>query len=119
MQCQNTGCESGGWEIAQRCTVERVVPGRLVYVLTDDSQTCVFKLDKVSFRLRDGSLSRYRGERFSELALNVGAAGVVCYRSQLSDPDMLIIDTARKHHGPITDLASKTFGYLFGHKASE
>jgi len=51
--------------------VSRVVPGKMLYVETKPSETCVFKLDQLEIRHADGSITPYRGEPLSEI-VNVG-----------------------------------------------
>jgi hypothetical protein len=55
--------------------VERVVPGRLVYVAFSPKQeTQVFKLDNLLIQQANGTFSGYAGEPFSQLGLTVGSS---------------------------------------------
>jgi hypothetical protein len=63
----------------EKAVVERVVPGKLVYVSTSatPSDTYGFKLDQVVIRKADGSCRPYRGEPFADLGLDSGRIVVV------------------------------------------
>lgn len=108
---ENTDCQT-----TEACTIDRIVPGKLVYVHTQHEPvtTWVFKLDKVAFRKSDGTLCPYRGERMSELGLNTGSHGWLCYGERLDEPSRLIVDTSKAgYRESLGELTSKTIGYFW------
>lgn len=59
---------------SELCSVQRVVPGKLLYVESESrpNSTYSFKLDKLRVLRRDGSLTPYRGEPLSTLRVGIG-----------------------------------------------
>jgi hypothetical protein len=82
----------------ETAVVERVVPGRLVYVTTKkDSRDELygFKLDQLVIRKSDGSCRPYRGEPLSDLGVTSGRS-VVVWGIKYSDVEpTLVIDADR------------------------
>ena len=78
--------------------VQRVVPGRLVYVSTakdSDHRIIGFKLDQLVIRKADGSCRPYRGEPLSELGLSSGRKVVVWGIEQSNVKPALVLDADR------------------------
>ena len=78
--------------------VQRVVPGRLVYVSTHsdpDHDIVGFKLNQLVIRKADGSCRPYRGEPLSALGLSSGRKVVVWGIKQTDVKPALVIDTDR------------------------
>jgi hypothetical protein len=82
----------------ETAVVERVVPGRLVYVTTkNDShdEAYGFKLDQLVIRKADGSCRPYRGEPLSELGVTSGRTVVVWGIKYPDVEPTLVIDADR------------------------
>jgi hypothetical protein len=78
--------------------VERVVPGRLVYVITTShspGRRCGFKLDQLVIRKPDGSLRPYRGEPLSDLGVAKGRKVIVWGVDNSDVQPTLVIDPNR------------------------
>jgi hypothetical protein len=61
----------------QVAVVQRVVPGKLVYVELAPEEVYAVRLDTILIRQGDGSYAHYRGEPLSELGLDSGRKVVV------------------------------------------
>jgi len=92
--------------IDEPAVIERIVPGRLVYVWKPNephSKTYGFKLDQLVIRKKDGSCRPYRGEPLSELGLDSGRK-VVVWGIERSDvtPPTLVVDIDRPRELSVT-----------------
>jgi hypothetical protein len=118
------GIERG---IDESAVIERVVPGKLVYVTTtsDPSRgkpyTFVFKLDQLVIRKSDGSCRPYRGEPLSEWNIHRGAKVVVWGITNKTVKPALVIDADRPREFSVSNTISNvvisttsTIGKLFG-----
>ena len=78
---------------SELCSVQRVVPGKLVYVapLSKPESTYVFKLDKVCVLHNDGSLTPYRGEPLSSVGLGIGKKVRVVGMDSPGLPETLVV----------------------------
>jgi hypothetical protein len=79
----------------ETAVVERVVPGRLVYVATTNvshPQTIGFKLDQLVFRKADGTCQPYRGEPLSNLGIASGRKVIVWGIENQDVKPTLVID---------------------------
>jgi hypothetical protein len=89
-------------------SVERLVPGKLVYVSTgqpkrpglqgypasiDSAGTYAFKPDKIMIEDAAGSFRPYRGEPFSEVGLGIGRRVLIVIDEQ-EDAHMLLLHDA-------------------------
>ena len=82
----------------EAAVVERVVPGKLVYVTADhegSANTYSFKLDQLVLRKADGSCRPYRGEPLSELGVAHGRKVIVWGINHTNVSPTLVIDTDR------------------------
>jgi hypothetical protein len=57
--------------------VQRLVPGKLLYVEFKPNKAFPFKLDLLMIKQPDGTFCSYGGEPFSQLGLNVGSTVLV------------------------------------------
>jgi len=103
---------------AQVGSVQRIVPGRLVYVSTAQDQTYAFTPNYVVIQKNDGSFRHYRGEPFSELGLDVGRP-VMIFQPKPNRPEVFMLHSTspsftNELFSPSgrSDLASKTLRYL-------
>jgi hypothetical protein len=97
--------------IDEDAVVERVVPGKLVYVrTTSDSppKTFGFKLDQLVIRKADGSCRPYRGEPLSDWGLSSGSKVVVWGIKHGGVKPALVVDADRP----------KEFSVIFGNTIS-
>jgi hypothetical protein len=77
----------------EAAVVERVVPGKLVYVATiEGSQRWGFKLDQLIIRSSDGSCRPYRGEPLAKLGVVAGRKVIVWGITYRDVPPALVID---------------------------
>jgi hypothetical protein len=105
---------------SELCSVQRVVPGRLLYVASQSKpdSTYAFKLDKLCVLHSDGSLSPYRGEPLSSLGVSVGKTVRVVGMDSPNVPQALIVaeePTAGRlglAGNSIGEFASRTRGFL-------
>ncbi len=103
--------------------VQRVVPGRLVYVSThkDSDHLFGFKLDQLVIRKADGSCRPYRGEPLSELGLASGRKVVVWGIEHSDVKPALVIDADRPKEfvsiigSTISTAVSTTIGKILRH----
>jgi hypothetical protein len=82
----------------EAAVIERVVPGRLVYVRTTGeapTDTYGFKLDQVVIRKADGSCRPYRGEPLADLGIESGRIVVVWGIRNRNVQPTLVIDADR------------------------
>jgi hypothetical protein len=99
--------------------VERLVPGKLVYVSSvrsdrssDTGQpagTYAFRPDKIVIEDRSGFLRRYRGEPFSEVGLGVGKTVLIISSGH---EEALILPHDSSRIGNMSELARKSYDYL-------
>jgi hypothetical protein len=96
--------------------VQRIVPGRLVYVTPVDAPDRVvgFKLDQLVIREVDGAVRPYRGESLSTLGLATGRKVSVWQAPTGEAKAILVIDAPRGQTGyigsSITNAISNTIG---------
>jgi hypothetical protein len=90
----------------EMAVVERVVPGRLVYVTVkgdaSTEQVFGFKLNQMVLRNADGSCRPYRGEPLSELGVTSGAPVVIWGLKHRDVEPTLVIDTDRPKSFSVT-----------------
>lgn len=106
----------------EAAVVERIVPGRLVYVSTQASTHDVygFKLDQLVIRHADGSCQPYRGEPLAALGLSTGRKVVVWGVRNRDVKPTLVIDVDRPKEFVVTigstiaTTVNATVGKLFG-----
>jgi hypothetical protein len=110
-------------------SVERLVPGKLVYVstprqvrsvsgyptLVPSAETYAFRPDKIMIEDTGGSFRPYRGEPFSEVGLGIGRRVLIVFDEQHEAHMLLLRDGLRGDEisdGKARDLALKSFHYL-------
>jgi hypothetical protein len=111
-------------------SVERLVPGKLVYVSTgrptrsgvrgypvpiESAETYAFRPDKIMIEDTGGSFRAYRGEPFSEVGLGIGRRVLIVFDEQEEAHLVLLRDGPRGDDIPeprAADLALKSFHYL-------
>jgi len=119
-----SGDEPEGVLKSQNCRVERVVPGRLLYVdapseTGSQSSTFAFPLDRVIVVESNGNAHPYRGEPLSDLGLKTGRkVRVVEFKDADTGPwkdadagPWLVVDsssTAQKLTDAVTHITAKT-----------
>jgi hypothetical protein len=84
--------------VDEDAVVERVVPGKLVYVRTTGNsspETLGFKLDQLIIRNPDGSCRPYRGEPLADWGLVSGSKVVVWGIKHSNVRPALVIDVDR------------------------
>jgi hypothetical protein len=89
----------------ETAVVERVVPGKLVYVTTTNDPPAKiygFKLNQLVIRKADGSCRPYRGEPLSDLGVDSGRKVVVWGIKHKDVKPALVIDADRPKEFSIT-----------------
>jgi hypothetical protein len=96
--------------------VERVVPGRLVYVIkaseSHDFLDC-FKLDQMVIRQPDGYCRPYRGESLSDLGLGKGSRVVIRKVGAADTRPTLVVDAGLSREAGIGNSISSAVSATF------